>query len=56
MEQLLNDLQEISNKLYNQLGATDEVIDLQIAINAFRNRYNIVDKTQLTKSNPGFTQ
>lgn len=56
LEQCFNILQEQNNKLYENFGATDEVMDLQIAINKLRNKYNIADKTQITESNPGFVQ
>lgn len=49
-------LQEQNNKLYENFGATDEVMDLQIAINKLRNKYNIADETKKTDSNPGFVQ
>lgn len=49
-------LQEQNNKLYENFGSTDEVVDLQIAINKLRNKYNIVDETKETESNPGFVQ
>lgn len=49
-------LQEQNNKLYESFGATDEIIDLQIAINKLRNKYNITDETKETDSNPGFVQ
>lgn len=56
MKELLDNLQKNADKLYEKLGATDEVIDLQVSINAFRNKYDIPDQTQETKSNPGFAQ
>ena len=56
LETIFNYLQNECNKLYEHEGASDEVIDLQVAINQFRNKYNISDKTQMTESNPGFVQ
>ncbi len=56
LEQCLDILQEQNNKLYTNFGATDEILDLQIAINKLRNKYNISDKSQITESNPGFVQ
>lgn len=49
-------LQEQNNKLYESFGATDEIIDLQVAINKLRSKYNIADETEITESNPGFVQ
>ena len=56
MEEILKNLQEECNKIYKKEGPSDEVIDLQVAINQLRNKYNISDKTQITDSNPGFVQ
>ena len=56
LEEILDNLQEQSDQLYQKYGASDEVIELQIAINKLRNHYNIADKKQMTKSNPGFVQ
>ena len=56
LEEILDNLQEQSDQLYQKYGASDEVIELQIAINKLRNQYNIADKKQMTKSNPGFVQ
>lgn len=56
MKELLDDLQRTADKLYDKLGATDEVIELQVAINAFRNKYDIPDKKQFTISNLGYAQ
>lgn len=52
----LTTLQNEANKLYEELGATDEIIDLQISINKIRNKYNIPDETKMTTSNPNFVQ
>ena len=56
MEEILNNLQKECNKIYEKEGASDEVIDLQVAINQLRNKYNISDKNQIIDSNPGFVQ
>ena len=37
-------------------GTIDEVMNLQVSINQLRNRFNIPDETQMTKSNEGFVQ
>ncbi len=52
----LKKLQSEANILYNELGLTEEVLDLQTVINQFRHKYNIVDETKLTESNEGFVQ
>lgn len=52
----LKKLQSEANILYDELGLTEEVLDLQTVINQFRHRYNIVDETKLTESNEGFVQ
>lgn len=56
LTQCFDILQEQNNKLYENFGAIDEIMDLQIAINQLRNKYNIPDKTKITNSNPGFVQ
>ena len=56
IEECLDILQEQNNILYEELGANYEIIDLQIAINQIRNKYNIPDKTKMVESNPGFVQ
>lgn len=52
----LKKLQSEATILYNELGLTEEVLDLQTVINQLRHRYNIVDETKLTESNEGFVQ
>ena len=56
LKQCFDILQEQNDKLYNDLGATDEVIELQVSINKLRSKYNIPDKNTMTESNPGFVQ
>lgn len=51
----LKQLQDITNEIYQDLGATQEVIELQAAINALRNKYDIVDKTE-EMNKEGFVQ
>ena len=52
----LRNIQIEADKLYKEFGATDEIIELQAAINGLRHQYDVVDETELTKSNPGFVQ
>ena len=56
LEKCFDILQEQNNKLYENLGTTDEVMDLQVAINKLRHKYNIPDKTKMTEYNSGFVQ
>lgn len=56
LKQCFDILQEQNNKLYNDLGATDEIIELQVSINKLRSKYNIPDENTMTESNPGFVQ
>ena len=56
LEKVLDNLQENCNELYNEYGASDDVIQLQVAINSLRNSFDISDKTKLTESNEGFVQ
>jgi len=47
LEHTFNTLQNINNELYETYGATEEIIDLQIAINKLRHKHNITDKSEL---------
>lgn len=53
---ILRNIQIEVDKLYKEFGATDEIIELQAAINGLRYQYDVTDETELTKSNPGFVQ
>lgn len=54
MDKILNNLQNECNKLYEEFGATDNIIQLQIAINSLRNEYDITDEAGVNKE--GFAQ
>ena len=56
LKNILKNIQIETNKLYKEFGATDEIIELQAAINGIRHKYDVVDETELTESNPGFVQ
>lgn len=56
LEIIFNNLQKEADILYEEYGAIDDVIQLQIAINSLRNKFDIVDKNELTESNEGFVQ
>ena len=48
LETILNNLQTECNKLYDEYGATDNIISLQVAINSLRHEHNLCDKTECT--------
>ena len=56
LKKTLNDLQNSCNILYEKYGATENVIQLQVAINSLRNEFDIPDETEMTDSNEGFVQ
>ena len=56
LKNILRNIQIETNKIYEEFGATDEIIELQAAINGLRHKYDVVDETELTKFNPGFIQ
>lgn len=56
LKKTLNDLQNNCNALYEKYGATENVIQLQVAINSLRNEFDIPDETEMTDSNEGFVQ
>ena len=56
LEKVLNNLQNECNILYKEYGASDDVIQLQVAINNLRNSFNIPDENEMTTSNEGFVQ
>ena len=46
IEDILMEEQEAINKLYEQKGLTDEVLDRQVALNQKRNELDISDPTK----------
>lgn len=56
LDNILDNLQKECNKLYEEYGASDDVIQLQVAINNLRNAFDIPDESQMTVSNEGFVQ
>lgn len=56
LDNILDNLQKECNKLYEEYGASDDVIQLQVAINNLRNTFDIPDELQMTVSNEGFVQ
>ena len=45
-QKILDNLQENCNQLYDEYGATDNVISLQVAINQLRNEHDIHDENE----------
>lgn len=56
LDNILDNLQKECNKLYEEYGASDDIIQLQVAINNLRNTFDIPDESQMTVSNEGFVQ
>ena len=56
LDNILDNLQKECNKLYEEYGASDDVIQFQVAINNLRNTFDIPDESQMTVSNEGFVQ
>ena len=44
---MIKELQIISNNLYEKYGLTDEVLDLQIWINQYCNKQNVISDEDL---------
>lgn len=47
MIKMIKELQNISNRLYEKYGLTDEVLDLQILINKYCNGYDVLSDEDL---------
>ena len=56
LNKILDNLQNNCNELYGEYGASDDVIQLQVAINNLRNTFDIPDEANMTISNEGFVQ
>lgn len=56
LNEILDNLQNNCDELYGEYGASDDVIQLQVAINNLRNTFNIPDEANMTVSNEGFVQ
>ncbi len=57
LTQLIEQLQEINNKLYD-IHSDETLIDLQVIINMYRNKYDITDPREIihTDNGRGFVQ
>ena len=47
MQDKLTEMQKKLDKIYNERGLTDEVLDLQLEINALRHEHDIPDETEM---------
>ena len=47
MQDKLAEMQEKLDKIYDKEGLTDEVLDLQLEINALRHEHDIPDETEM---------
>lgn len=56
VKKILSKLQSATTDLYEEVGLTDEVLDLQTNINKIRHKYNIADETKIIEDNEGFVQ
>ena len=56
--QFVESLQETCNKLYERYGLDDNILELQILINEYRNEYDITDPREIihTDNGRGFVQ
>lgn len=46
LKETLDNLQQECNKLYEEYGLIDEVMDLQLVINSLRNKFDLVDESK----------
>lgn len=46
LKETLDNLQRECNKLYEEYGLIDEVMDLQLLINSLRNKFDLVDESE----------
>lgn len=51
MKVKLETMQELCDELYEEFSLTDEVLDLQLKINALRHEHNISDEKQRVYKN-----
>lgn len=47
LKRQLDEKQQIVNQLYETDGLTDEVLNMQVDINAMRHEYDLVDESEL---------
>lgn len=51
LKETLDNLQQESNKLYEEYGLIEEVMDLQLVINSLRNKFDLVDSQEIVYEN-----
>lgn len=51
LKETLNNLQQECNKLYEEYGLIEEVMDLQLVINSLRNKFDLVDSQEIVYEN-----
>lgn len=51
LKETLDNLQQECNKLYEEYGLIDEVMDLQLVINSLRNKFDLVDSQEIVYEN-----
>lgn len=51
LKEILDNLQQECNKLYEEYGLIEEVMDLQLVINSLRNKFDLVDSQEIVYEN-----
>lgn len=51
LKETLDNLQQECNKLYEEYGLVEEVMDLQLVINSLRNKFDLVDSQEIVYEN-----
>lgn len=51
LKETLDKLQQECNKLYEEYGLIEEVMDLQLVINSLRNKFDLVDSQEIVYEN-----
>lgn len=51
LKETLDNLQQEYNKLYEEYGLIEEVMDLQLVINSLRNKFDLVDSQEIVYEN-----
>lgn len=51
LKETLDNLQQECNKLYEEYGLIEEVMDLQLVINSLRNKFDLVDSQEIVYEN-----
>lgn len=51
LKETLDNLQQECNKLYEEYGLIEEVMDLQLVINSLRNKFDLVDSQGIVYEN-----